>query len=178
MMEKEFTISVFTENQTGVLSRVISTFTKRHINIESINVSPSSSPNIHRYTIVVNVSETSVKKLVAQIEKQIDILKAFYYHSDELVYQELAMYKVPISGLYNSSSVEELIRKHNARILAIEPEFIIIEKTGLTHETEALLSDLRPLGIYEFSRSGRVAIVKPMEQLNTYLQSIKSKISY
>lgn len=176
-MVQEFTISIFTENKTGVLGRVISTFTKRHINIESINASPASISNIHRFTIVVNVTEENVKKLVAQIEKQIDILKSFYYHNDEIVYQEVAMYKVPSDALYNGSNVEQLIRKHNARILDIEPKFIIIEKTGLTHETEALLTDLRQYGIYEFTRSGRVAIVKPMEQLNTYLNSIKSKIS-
>lgn len=175
-MKEEFTISVFTENKTGILARVISTFTKRHINIESLNVSQSSMEGIHRFTIVVIEDETVVIKLVAQIDKQVDILKSFYYDNSEIIAQEIAMYKVPTNVFINGNTIETLIRKHNARILEIEKDFIVIEKTGLKEETEALLEELRKYGIYEFVRSGRVAIVKPLEQLNTYLNSIKKNI--
>ena len=170
---KEYTITVFTENQTGLISRVVSIFTRRHINIESLTTSESSMLEIHRFTIVVNVSENTVKKLVAQLEKQVDVLKAFYYEMDEIVYQEIALYKVPTHVFSNSIKVETLIRKHNARILEIEPEYIVIEKTGHQTETEALLKELEKIGIYEFVRSGRVAIVRPMERLNKYLQTLK-----
>ena len=170
---KEYTITVFTENQTGLISRVVSIFTRRHINIESLTTSESSMPEIHRFTIVVNVSENTFKKLVAQLEKQVDVLKAFYYEMDEIVYQEIALYKVPTHVFSNSIKVETLIRKHNARILEIEPEYIVIEKTGHQTETEALLKELEKIGIYEFVRSGRVAIVRPMERLNKYLKSLK-----
>jgi len=172
-MKKEFTITVFTEHLTGLLSRVVSIFTRRHINVESLTTSQSSSPGIHRFTIVVNVPEDMVRKLVAQLEKQIDVVKAFYYEREEIVYQELALYKVP-THLFNSGSrTEQIIRKHNARILDIEPEYIVIEKTGHEHEITALLNELQQVGIYEFVRSGRVAIVKPMERLNRYLQSLE-----
>ena len=77
MEKKEFTLSVFSENQTGMVSRVVSIFTRRHINIESLNTSKSSLPGIHRFTIVVFTTEEMIKKLVAQLDKQIDILKAF-----------------------------------------------------------------------------------------------------
>ncbi len=172
-MKKEFTITVFTENQTGLLSRVVSVFTRRHINIESLTTSKSSIPGIHRFTIVVEVEEEMVRKLVAQLEKQVDVVKAFYYHEDEIVYQEIALYKVPTSAFSNGNRIERLIRKHNARILEIEPEYIVIEKTGHQFETEALLEELKQIGIYEFVRSGRIAIVKPMERLNQYLQSLE-----
>ena len=172
-MKKEFTISIFTEDKTGVLARVISTFTKRHINIESITASKASMKGIYRITIVVTLEEVMVVKLVAQIEKQIDILKAFYYDNSEIVYQEIALYKVPSKVFKKGGTIETLIRKHNARIIDIETEYIVIEKTGLQYETEALLEEFRSHGIYEFVRSGRVAIVKPMEQLNKYLKSIK-----
>ncbi len=172
-MKEEFTISIFTEDKTGVLARVISNFTKRHINIESITASNSSITEIYRITIVVTVEETMVKKLVAQIDKQIDILKTFYYSNSEIVYQEIALYKVPSEVFKNGGIVESLIRKHNARIIDIETEYIVVEKTGLPQETEALLEEFRFHGIYEFVRSGRVAIAKPMEQLNKYLKSIK-----
>ena len=166
---KEYTISVFTEDQTGMLSRVVSIFNRRHINVESLTVSKSSIPDIYRFTIVVNVTEARVKKLVGQIEKQIDVLKSFYYNNDEIIYQEIALYKVPLHIFTDGIKGEKLVRAYNARILEIDREFVVIEKTGHYAETEALLKELEQLGIYGFVRSGRVAIVKPMEQLNKYL---------
>ena len=168
-----FTITVFSENQTGMISRVVSVFTRRHINIESLTTSKSSMKGIHRFTIVVRIEEEKVKKLVAQLEKQIDVIKAFYYSENEIVYQEVALYKVPTSIFSTSKQVEKLIRSHNARILEIEPEYIVVEKTGHQEETEALLRDLENIGIYEFVRSGRVAIVRPMERLNNYLKTLE-----
>lgn len=170
---KEYTLTVFTENLTGLMGRVISIFARRHINIESLTVSKSSMPDIHRFTIVVNVTEAMVKKLTAQLEKQVDILKAFYYETDEIVHQEIALYKVPAQHFMQGHKMEQLVRKHNARILEIEPEYIVIEKTGHPDETENLLNELRGMGIYEFVRSGRIAITRPMERLNKYLESLE-----
>lgn len=172
---KEFTITVFSENKTGLISRIVSVFTRRHINIESLTTSKASIKGIHRFTIVVNLEEEQVRKLVAQIDKQVDVIKAFYYDETEIIHQEVALYKVPTSGFTNGNSLEKLIRKHNARILEIEPEYTVIEKTGHAEETEALLHELEKTGIFEFVRSGRIAIVKPMEMLNTYLKSIENK---
>ncbi len=171
-MTREYTITVFTENQTGILARVVSIFSRRHISVESLTTSKSSIPGIHRFTIVVQVTEEMVRKLVAQLEKQIDVLKAFYDGRENIVYQEIALYKVPTEVFSNGNRVEHLVRSHNARILEIEPEYIVIEKTGHEHETEALLEALKEFGIYEFVRSGRVAINKPMERLNKYLASV------
>ena len=115
-----------------------------------------------------------VRKLVAQLEKQVDVLKAYYYLREEIVYQEIALYKVPMHIFKDSQRVEKLIRQHNARILVIEPEYVVIEKTGHEAETEALLKEFETLGIYEFVRSGRIAVVKQMERLNSYLQSLEA----
>lgn len=172
MNSSSFTITVFTEDQAGLLSRVVGIFNRRKINIESLTTSQSSDPTIHRFTIVVNLPEDTVQKLIAQLDKQVDVLKAFYYNDEEIVHQEIALYKVPTAMFNNGNHVELLIRRHNARVLLIEPEFVVIEKTGHVEETEALLEDLKPYGIYEFARSGRVAIVKPMEKLNNYLATI------
>ncbi len=171
---KDYTISVFTENRIGLLTRVVSIFTRRHINIESLTVSQSSMEGIYRFTIVVIVDSEQVRKLVAQLDKQVDVLKAFYYDKDEIIYQEVALYKVPTAVFANNGRIERLIRSHNARILDIEPEYTVIEKTGHQEETEALLEELKQYGIYEFVRSGRVAVVKPLEQLNAYLKSMES----
>lgn len=170
---KDYTITVFTEHQTGLLSRVVSVFTRRHINIESLTASKSSMPGIHRLTVVVNVEKEMAQKLVAQIEKQVDVVKAFYDDNRKLVYQEIALYKIPTADFLKGNAMEKLVRKHNARILEIEEEYIVIEKTGHPNETEALLKDLQKTGIYEFVRSGRIAVVRPMERLSKYLKSLE-----
>ncbi len=172
-MTETFTLTVFSENRSGLLARIVGLITRRKINIETLTVSQSSIEGIHRFTIVLQISEEVVRKVVAQIDKQVDVLKAFYYRDDEMVYQEIALYKVPSDAMYNSDSVESLIRKHNARILSIESEYVVVEKTGHKEETEALLADFRKIGIYEFVRSGRIAVVKPMERLNKYLKSME-----
>ncbi len=169
----EYTLTVFSENIEGIGTRIIGNITKRHINIESLSVSKSSIPGIHRFTIVVNLTHDRVRKLVAQIDKQVDVLKAFYYDNSEIVYQEIALYKVPAQVFHESETSEMLVRQHNARILRIEAEYIVIEKTGHEAETEALFEALQGIGVYEFVRSGRVAIVKQMERLNTYLSEME-----
>ena len=174
-MSSSYTITVFTEDQAGLLSRVVGIFNRRNLNIQSLTTSKSSDESIHRFTIVVEVTEEAVIKLVAQLDKQVDVLKAFYYADEEIVYQEIALYKVPVGVFNNGNAVELMIRRHNARVLLIEKEYVVIEKTGHEYETEALLTELRQVGIYEFVRSGRVAIVKPMERLNNYLQDLNEK---
>lgn len=177
-MANEYTISVFSENHIGMLSRVLTIFTRRHINIESLTTSKSSIPGIHLFTIVVRVDEAMVRKLVGQLDKEVEVLKAFFYTNDQIVHQEMALYKVPTSIFSNGDQVENLVRQHNARILSIEPVYTVIEKTGHEWEIEALLDALKQIGLYEFVRSGRVAIKKPLEQLNNYLQQLEMNGSH
>jgi len=175
---KTQTLVIFSENKMGILARIVGIITRRHINITSINSSLSSMEGIYRYTIVAELSDEKARKLVAQLDKQVDVLKSFVYTDDELVYQEIALYKIPSKVFYQGDSCEQLVRKHNARILSIESEYIVIEKTGHYQETEALLTQLKEKGIYEFVRSGRVVIVKPMERLNNYLASLEREAEY
>jgi len=172
---QEYTLTIFSEDKTGLLSRIVGIIARRHFDIKSITVSPSSMENIFRFTVVVFLEEEQVRKLTEQIEKQVDVLKAYYYDNSQIIYQEIALYKVPTKAFYEGDTIERLIRRHNARILNIEEEYIVIEKTGHKTETEALLTELKSIGIYEFVRSGRVAIVKPMERLKNYLKSFENK---
>jgi acetolactate synthase-1/3 small subunit len=162
-MKEEYTISIFTENKVGLLHRVTIIFTRRHINIESITASESEVKGIYRYTIVVSETRENVEKLVKQIEKQVEVFTAFYHTTDELIHQEIALYKVPTSAIVNGLGLEKIIRDHNARILSIEGEYIFIEKTGHKEETQKLLDELHPFNVLEFVRSGRVAMMKQKE---------------
>ncbi len=171
-MKKEYTISVFSEHKVGLLHRITVIFSRRKINIESLNTSESEVRGIYRFTIVIQTSEAMAKTVTKQIEKQIGILKAFYHTIDEIVYQEIALYKVPTEAFANSDEVENLIRKHNARILTIEPEYIVVEKTGHKDETKELFRVLEQYGVLQFARSGRIALTKQIKEISTYLKEI------
>lgn len=178
MTKKQYTISVFTEDQVGLLNRVSIIFTRRHINIESISASESEVKGIHRYTIVITEDEDLVIKVVKQLDKQVDVARAFYHTNDEVVYQEIALYKVPTQVLAAGGQAEKIVRNHHARVLSVESEFTILEKTGHKEETQHLFDDLEPYGILEFVRSGRVAITKPMKELKEYLKELEIASAY
>lgn len=168
---KLYTISVYSENTVGLLSQVSIIFTRRAVNIESISASTCSIKGVHKWTITAYVTEEVVKKLVQQIEKCIDVIKAFYYTDDEVVYQEVALYKVDTGLLVAGGEVESIIRRHGARILDITDKFTVIEKTGHKSETENLFEELKRYNLKQFVRSGRVTITKsPVEHVTLYLE--------
>jgi len=171
-MSENFTITIFTENSIGLLNRITSIFTRRHLNILSLNTSESQLKGIYRFTIVVNTDLDQVKKLVLQIEKQIEVLQAVFHTNEETVYQEIALYKVSTEKASENNLVERLIRDNNARILSMENDFMILEKTGHKAETQELLEFLRPYGLVDFVRSGRVSVLKPSKELN----ELKNKV--
>jgi acetolactate synthase-1/3 small subunit len=159
-MKQEFTITVYTENQIGLLNRIAIMFSRRKINIESLNTSPSEIEGIYRFTIVIQEFEEVVKKLVRQVEKQVDVLKAYYNTNDEIIWQELALYKVPTEEIAEKVKVERLLREHGARAVVIRKDYTIFETSGHREETDKLISVLEPFGLIEFVRSARVAIIK------------------
>lgn len=173
-MKKRYTISVFTEDMVGLLNRVTIVFTRRKINIESIAASDSEVQNIHRYTIVINEAEELVKKVTLQLEKQVEVIKAVYHLDEEIIYQEIALFKVPTNILMQGGEAEHIVRSHHARVLSVESEFTVIEKTGHKEETQHLFDELAPYGILEFVRSGRVAITKPMRTLTSIVNELEN----
>jgi acetolactate synthase-1/3 small subunit len=177
-MNRLFTISIFTENVPGLLHRVTTIFTKRNLNIESITASESEIRGIHRYTVVLKTSYELAVKVVNQLEKQVDILKAFLHEEDEIIHQEIALYKVSTDALMKGKEVEKIVREHHARILTFEKEYIVIEKTGHMNETQELYDKLEPYGLLEFVRSGRVAITKPIKKLSEYLKDLENNYRF
>lgn len=111
MHKKEFTLTVYTENQIGILNRIATMFSRRKINIESLNTSPTEVESVHRFTIVINETEEVVGKLCRQIEKQVEVLKAYYNTEEEIVWQELALYKVSTDAIAERVKVERLLRQ-------------------------------------------------------------------
>jgi acetolactate synthase I/III small subunit len=160
MSKQEFTVTVYTENQIGLLNRIAIIFSRRKINIHSLNTSPSEVAGIHRFNIVIEETEEVVKKLTRQIEKQVDVLKAYYNTNDEIIWQEMALYKVSTDAIAEKVKVERLLREFGARAVAIRKDYTVFETTGHREETDKLIAFLEPFGLIEFVRSARVAIIK------------------
>src|ERR1700749_481415 len=173
MNKQEYTITVYTENQIGLLNRIAIIFSRRKINIESLNTSPSEIDSVHRFTIVINETEDVVKKLARQIEKQVEVLKAYYNTNDEIVWQELALYKVPTDEIAEKVKVERLLREYGARAVVIRKDYTVFETTGQRDEINKLISVLEPFGLIEFVRSARVAIIKESKGFHEKLKEFE-----
>ncbi|MDP1843120.1 MAG: acetolactate synthase small subunit [Sediminibacterium sp.] len=173
-MKIEFTITVYTENQVGLLNRIAIIFSRRKINIESLNVSPSEAEGIHRFTIVIHETEEVVRKLCRQIERQVEVLKAYHNTNEEIIWQEMALYKVPTDEVAEKMKVERLLREHGARAVVIRKDYTIFETTGQREETDKLVKVLEPYGLIEFVRSARVAIIKASKGFHEKLKEFEA----
>ncbi|MFT7072582.1 acetolactate synthase small subunit [Patiriisocius sp. Uisw_017] len=159
-----YTISVYTENNIGLLNRISAIFQRRHINIESINSSVSEIEGVSKFTIVVDLQEEQMKKIIGQIDKQVEVIKAYYHTDDETIYQESCLFKVKSDLLFEERKIQNIIKESNARIVTVNRVFFVIEKSGMKKEIELLYRELKPFGILQFTRSGRISVTKqPME---------------
>ncbi len=175
-MKQEYTITIFSENSIGLLNRMTIIFTRRKINIESLTVSESALKGIFKFTIVVICDQNMIENLVKQIEKQIDVIRAFYLTEDQILHQEIALYKIETNPILDTNEIEGIIHQYSARILELTREYTIIGKTGHTEETQALFEALKPYGVLQFVRSGRVAITRhKKELLSEYLKNLEKE---
>ncbi|OFY66888.1 MAG: acetolactate synthase small subunit [Bacteroidetes bacterium RBG_19FT_COMBO_42_7] len=178
MNRQEFTISLFTEDHIGILSQITIILTRRQINIESITASESAVKGVQMLTLVVKTTAEMVQKVARQMQKLVDVLKVFVHTSDEIIHQEIALYKVRTKGLMSGDIVDNIVRGHNGRILEVTPEYMVIEKTGHKAEINELLHQLEPCGILQYVRSGRVAITRQVKELNAYLEEMDEANQY
>ncbi len=174
MEKKEFTITVYTENQIGLLNRIAIIFSRRKINIESFNTSPTEVDSVFRFTIVINETEEVVKKLCRQIEKQVEVLKAYYNTDDEIIWQELALYKVPTKIIAEEVKVERLLSQYGAKVVVIRNDYTVFEVSGQRDETDGFIKVLEPFGLIEFVRSARVAIIKGSSSFHDRLKEFEN----
>ena len=169
---QKYTVSIYAENNIGLLNRISAIFLKRHLSIDSINSSPSEISDIYRFVIVVTVKENLIRKVITQIEKQIEVIAAFYHTDNETIFQESALYKVKSKSLFEERHIQNIIKNSHAKMVTVSPEYFVIEKTGFREDTEKLYNDLAPYGLLQFVRSGRISVTKePMkitEILNKY----------
>ncbi len=166
----KYTISIYTEDNVGLLNRISAIFLKRHINIISITSSESEISNIFRFIIVVQVDFNQIKKLVKQIEKQIEVIAAFYHTDDETIFLETALYKVKSESLFEERQIQNIIKESRANMVTVKPEYFVIEKTGWREETEDLYQKLKTYGLLQFVRSGRISVSKKSMEISKFLK--------
>lgn len=174
MENKWFTISVYSENNVGLLNRISGIFLKRHINIESLNVSKSEIEGVSKFTIVVFTTEDWTRKIVQQIEKQIEVIKAFYHTDEETIYQESALFKIASNLLFDERQIQNIIKENNAQIVTVSREYFVIAKTGRRGEIDEMHQQLKPYGIMQFVRSGRIAVSKDKMQITALLEDFRN----
>lgn len=177
MEKKLYTIIVHSENFAGLLNQVTAVFTRRQINIESLNVSASSIEGVHKYTITAWTDKDTIETVTKQISKKIDVLQANYFTDDQIYQHEIALYKLATPILENKPEVSKIIRKHSARIVEVNPVFSIVEKNGMSEEITHLYEELQAQEcVLQFVRSGRVAITTScFERVNEFLAAREAK---
>ena len=166
-----YTVSVYTENNVGLLNRISGIFLRRHINIESMNISKSEIKSVSRITLLVKVTEEQIKKIIGQIEKQVEVIKAYYHTDKDTVYQESCMFKLNSDLLMENDEIQTIINNSKSRVININKEFFVLEKSGTKEEIEELYRTLDKHGIMQFIRSGRIAITKDEMKISTLLST-------
>jgi len=172
---KSFTISIYTENNIGLLNRISAIFQRRHINIESLTTSQSEIDGVNRFVIVVNITETNAVKIVKQIEKQVETIRAYYHTDEETIYTESCMFKIKSSLLFEEPQIQNIIKESNTTIVTVNKEFFVLEKSGRRNEIESLRRDLNVFGIMQFVRSGRIAVTKDEMKVTEMLSAFNNQ---
>jgi acetolactate synthase I/III small subunit len=169
--KKLYTVSIYTENNIGLLNRISAIFQRRHINIESLNTSPSEIEGVSKFTIVVNIDEVNIKKIIGQIEKQVEVIKAYYHNLDQIIYQISGLFKIKSELLFEEPQIQNIIKESNARIVTVNKAFFILEKSGRKEEIVQMYNQLSKFGIMQYTRSGLIAVTKEEMKISSLLES-------
>ena len=170
--KKLYTLLVYSENIAGILNQITAVFTRRQVNIESLNVSASSIEGVHKYTITAWSDEDQIQKITRQIEKKIDVVKANYFTDDQLFIRESGMYKLSTDMVLNNPEISRTIRHFDAHMIEVNPTYTIVMKSG---KTDDIIELFRALDAYEcvlqYTRSGRIAVTRgTQEQVSEFLE--------
>ena len=170
--KKLYTLLVYSENVAGILNQITAVFTRRQVNIESLNVSASSIEGVHKYTITAWSDEDQIIKITKQIEKKIDVVKANYFTDDQLFIRETGLYKLSTEKVMENPEISRTVRRHGASIIEVNPTYVIVMMYGVTEQIISLYRELDAFGcVLQYTRSGRIAVTRGMqEQVSQFLE--------
>jgi acetolactate synthase I/III small subunit len=155
----ETTFVVHVEDQPGVLTRVASLVRRRGFNIESLTVGHTETPGVSRMTIVVDVDEAAVARIEANLYKLVNVIRVDNITPRPAVFRDLAMIKVAATA-ESRGAIMQLVDVFRARVVDVSPDSLIIEITGTEDKIDGLVEMLKPYGVLEMARTGRVAMAR------------------
>jgi acetolactate synthase-1/3 small subunit len=162
-MKNEFTLTIYSEDQIRLITKLSSMFLRKQIQILSLNISICEIENMYRHTIVVNESLGTVINLAAQIEKIIEVFKCYYSSNDEIVSKQMVLFKMATEVFLANANMESLLRENDLKVSEIEREYVILQTVGTDEEMEQLTEKLKRFGLIEFIKSSRIALMKSSE---------------
>ena len=170
--KKLYTLLVYSENVAGILNQITAVFTRRQVNIESLNVSASSIEGVHKYTITAWSDEDQIIMITKQIEKKIDVVKANYFTDEQLFIRETGLYKLSTDEVMGNSEISRTIRRYGASIIEVNPTYVIVMMYGVTEQIVALYRELDAFHcVLQYTRSGRIAVTRgKQEQVSQFLE--------
>ncbi len=157
MTKSSHTLSVLVENKPGVLARIATLFARRGFNIDSLAVGETEDPSASRMTVVVSVEGKPLEQVIKQLRKLINVLRVVELPHEDSVERELALIKVGV-GAGERAEVLEIAEIFRAKVVDVDAEALMIEATGTPEKVSALEELLRPYGIVEMTRTGRVGL--------------------
>lgn len=160
--KNQHTISLLVANKPGVLVRIALVFARRGFNIDSLTVSPSFDERFSRMTITAQGDPATLEQIIKQAGKLIDVLNAEEHAPEKGIEKELALFKVRYKS-QSKTALDKVLKKAHARILEKTNEAVIIEHTGTTDEINVLEAGLKPFGLIELVRTGKILIARGNE---------------
>lgn len=161
----QHTISVLVANKFGVLSRIAGLFSGRGFNIESLNVAETNDPNISRMTIVTRGDDRKVEQITKQLNKLVDIIKVIDLTEENFIDREMVLVKMNAEPK-NREEILRIVEIFRAKVVDVSSSTYTIEITGDQGKLKGILEMLRPLGIKEIVRSGRIALSRGRKSIN------------
>jgi acetolactate synthase-1/3 small subunit len=157
-MKKEYTLTVYTEDQMGLIHKIAVILSRRKITLESLNISACEIDKMYRFTLVLNETFEIVRNVALQIEKVIEVFQCYYSTNEEIVWKQIVLFKVKTSSVIHPENADGLFRKYNARYITIEKDYTIFEVTGQEDEINNLIVALKQYELIEFIKSARIAL--------------------
>jgi acetolactate synthase-1/3 small subunit len=160
---KKHVISVLVENRPGALARIVELFSSRGYNIESLNVGHTEDPSISRITMVAKGDDRTIEQIVKQLRRLIDVLKVRNLTDKKKLDRELLIVRVNVETPEKKQEVKRLVEIFGASIVDVSHDTYTVELTGDEEQIDAFIELVKPLGIREMARTGRVAMVRALQ---------------
>ena len=157
-MKQEYTLTAYTEDQMGLIHQLTVILSRRKISLVTLNISTCEIDQMYRFTFVLNETFEIVRNIALQIEKIIEVFKCYYSTNDQIVWKQMALFKIKTSGMMQPEDIDGLFKKYNARYITIEKDYTVFEVTGQEDEINTLALELNKFELIEFIKSARIAV--------------------